>query len=70
MTSYGFLQDAWLDSLEIDQRFAGTAVTHKKPVDNEDEDDIPDLTSEELGVIKRRIANELEPGETVNSHGF
>ncbi|KAJ0040500.1 hypothetical protein Pint_26658 [Pistacia integerrima] len=63
--NYNEIKDAWLDSLEIDQRFAGTAVTHNKPVDNEDEDDIPDLTSEELGVIKRRIANVLEPGETV-----
>lgn len=58
------IKDAWLDSLEIDQRFAGTAVTQQH-VDNEVEDEMPDLTSEELGVIKRRIANMLERGETV-----
>ncbi|KAJ4715667.1 CD2 antigen cytoplasmic tail-binding protein 2-like [Melia azedarach] len=57
------IKDAWLDSLELDQRFVGTAVNHNKDVDSED--DGRDLSSEELGVIKRRIANVLEPGETV-----
>lgn len=32
---------------------------------HEDEDDNHDLSSEELGVIKRRIVDILEPGETV-----
>ncbi|KAJ4717034.1 CD2 antigen cytoplasmic tail-binding 2 [Melia azedarach] len=56
-------EDAWLDSFEVDQRFIGTAVNHNKDFDNED--DSRDLPSEELGVIKRLIANMLELGETV-----
>lgn len=65
------MQDAWLDSLEVDQRYVGTAVIDNKVIEaQEDKDNDHELSSEELGVIKRRIANILEPGETVNSHGF
>lgn len=60
MFSYIFLQDAWLDSVDTYQKHDGkssTTVTR---------DDKPrDLTTEELAGINRRIADVLEPGETV-----
>ncbi|ESR41379.1 hypothetical protein CICLE_v10025761mg [Citrus x clementina] len=60
------IKDAWLDSLEVDQRYVGTAVIDNKVIEaQEDKDNDHELSSEELGVIKRRIANILEPGETV-----
>lgn len=33
-----------------------------------DEEEIQDLTSKDIAVMKRRIANALEPGETVSLH--
>lgn len=60
------IKDAWLDSLEVDQRYVGPAVIDNKVIEaQEDKDNDHELSSEELGVIKRRIANILEPGETV-----
>lgn len=64
------MQDAWLDSVEVDTKLArkGFTVTHDK--DNIEEDGDDELSSEEIGTIKRRIADALEPGETVTSHSF
>lgn len=56
------MQDAWLDSVEVDQRFAGRYSSITK-----DAEDTPDLSPEEIGKIKRHIADLLEPGETVVS---
>ncbi|KAF5733325.1 putative CD2-binding protein-related [Tripterygium wilfordii] len=55
-------KDAWMDSVEVDPRYA--ALAH---VENEanDESEVLDLSSEDAATIKRRIANLLEPGETV-----
>ncbi|KAJ4832388.1 hypothetical protein Tsubulata_009526 [Turnera subulata] len=58
------IKDAWLDSVEVDPRYAGiSAVQKSKEVD--DGDSAGELSSEDIGKIKRRIANLLEPGETV-----
>ncbi|CAN6478211.1 unnamed protein product [Victoria cruziana] len=53
------IKDAWIDSVDVrpvDRSF-------KEPENAAD--DYHDLSSEEVGKIKRRIANLLEPGETV-----
>ena len=54
------MQDAWLDSVEVDPKLAERISTVTKN-DNEEQD----LSSNDIGKIKRRIANALEPGETV-----
>lgn len=54
------IKDAWLDSVDTEKRFFGKSAIR---ISNEDE--IQDLTAEELGMMKRRIADVLEPGETV-----
>uniref|UniRef100_A0A7C8ZEX7 CD2 antigen cytoplasmic tail-binding protein 2 n=1 Tax=Opuntia streptacantha TaxID=393608 RepID=A0A7C8ZEX7_OPUST len=53
-------KDAWLDSVEVDPQLAERISTVTKN-DNEEQD----LSSNDIGKIKRRIANALEPGETV-----
>lgn len=54
------IKDAWLDSVDVVQGFAAsTSVAPTK------EDEAPDLSSEDIGKIKRRIADTLQPGETV-----
>ncbi|CAO2813857.1 unnamed protein product [Amaranthus hypochondriacus] len=53
-------KDAWLDSVEVDPSLANKVSTIPK---NDDEE--KDLSSDDIGKIKRRIANALEPGETV-----
>lgn len=60
-THLEFSQDAWLDSIDVAPKAA-----EKTRVITTNEDEAHDLTSEELGKIKRRIADVLEPGETVN----
>ncbi|KAH7652765.1 CD2 antigen cytoplasmic tail-binding protein 2 [Dioscorea alata] len=54
------IKDAWLDNLEVDARFVEKSQAKKMP-----EEDYQDITSEEIGRIKRNIANVLEPGETI-----
>lgn len=54
------IKDAWLDNLDIETKFAERAS-----VVTSNEEDIPDLSSDEIGKMKRRIADVLEPGETV-----
>lgn len=58
--SHELLQDAWLDSLEVDPKYAG-----KVPNVTTNDNDAPELSSSDIGKIKRRIADILEPGETV-----
>ncbi|KAG5608668.1 hypothetical protein H5410_019949 [Solanum commersonii] len=53
------IKDAWLDSVDTEKRYSG-----KKAIKISNEDEIQDLTSEQLGKMKRRIADVLEPGET------
>ncbi|KAK4373458.1 hypothetical protein RND71_008842 [Anisodus tanguticus] len=53
------IKDAWLDSVDTEKRFSG-----KNAIKTSNEDEIQDLTSEQLGKMKRRIADVLEPGET------
>ncbi|KAM3742324.1 hypothetical protein ACB098_07G062000 [Castanea mollissima] len=54
------IKDAWLDSIEAQPKYAGkgSAVINN-------EDDANDLSSDDIGTMKRRIADILEPGETV-----
>ncbi|CAJ2655008.1 unnamed protein product [Trifolium pratense] len=54
------IKDAWLDSVEIDPRFAGLSSAITK-----DEQEIQDLSSKDVRIMKRRIANILEPEETI-----
>ncbi|MCI56393.1 CD2 antigen cytoplasmic tail-binding protein, partial [Trifolium medium] len=55
------IKDTWLDNVEIDPRFARltSAATTK------DEEEIQELSSKDVRIMKRRIANVLEPEETV-----
>lgn len=53
-------KDAWLDSLAMDPTLADRVSTIPKNDDEEQE-----LSSDDVGKIKRRIATVLEPGETV-----
>lgn len=57
----GFLQDAWLDNIEVDTKLASSI-----PVSITTDDDNPELSLEDIGKIKRRIADSLHPGETVS----
>ncbi|XP_030539139.1 SUPPRESSOR OF ABI3-5 [Rhodamnia argentea] len=54
------IKDAWLDSVE-----AFTSVTSRSSVVTPAEEDTRELSSDDIGKMKRRIANLLEPGETV-----
>ncbi|PAN36582.1 hypothetical protein PAHAL_6G294300 [Panicum hallii] len=55
------IKDAWLDSVEVDPTFA--AKVQKKGKEKVEE--FEDLSSDDIGRIKRQIANMLEPGETI-----
>ncbi|CAA3030927.1 CD2 antigen cytoplasmic tail-binding 2 [Olea europaea subsp. europaea] len=54
------IKDAWLDSVDVYEKY-----TEKSSIPTTNDEESRDLTSEELAKIKRRIANVLEPGETV-----
>ncbi|XP_027355895.1 SUPPRESSOR OF ABI3-5 isoform X2 [Abrus precatorius] len=54
------IKDAWLDNVEVDPKYAALST-----VPTNDEDEVQDLSSKDIGIMKRRIANVLEPGETV-----
>uniref|UniRef100_A0A0E0M0J9 OCRE domain-containing protein n=1 Tax=Oryza punctata TaxID=4537 RepID=A0A0E0M0J9_ORYPU len=56
------IKDAWLDSVEVDTKYAEKV---KKKKEKEKEEEFQDLSSDDIGKIKRRIANILEPGETI-----
>lgn len=55
------MQDAWLDSVDVEPKYAG-----KGSLVTNNEDDVDELSSEDIGMMKRRIADVLEPGETVS----
>ena len=59
------MQDAWLDSVEVATKYAGKA---SMVMTNDDDVQDQDLSSDAIGKIKRRIADVLEPGETVIFH--
>ncbi|KAI3742525.1 hypothetical protein L1987_60209 [Smallanthus sonchifolius] len=54
------IKDAWLDSIDAEPNLA---QTHSVVMDTVVE--AVDLTSQDIGKIKRRIADVLEPGETM-----
>lgn len=54
------IKDAWLDDVEVDTKYA-EKVQKKK----DKEEEFQDLSSDDIGKIKRKIANMLEPGETI-----
>ncbi|KAK7328155.1 hypothetical protein VNO77_22252 [Canavalia gladiata] len=54
------IKDAWLDNVEVDPKYAALSF-----VATNDEEEAQDLSSKDIGIMKRRIANALEPGETV-----
>lgn len=54
------IKDAWLDSIDANKDYAANTIAVPK-----NEDDVADLSSDDLGKINRRIADTLEPGETV-----
>ena len=57
-----FYQDAWLDTVQVDTTLA---AKHMKQYAKEEVEQT--LSSKDLAVIKRRIADVLLPGETVHS---
>ncbi|KAI3445729.1 hypothetical protein Pfo_002394 [Paulownia fortunei] len=54
------IKDAWLDSVDVHPKYAG-----KSSIPTSNDDNPHDLATEELAEINRRIADVLEPGETV-----
>ncbi|KAJ6711439.1 PROTEIN LIN1 [Salix purpurea] len=58
------IKDAWLDSIQVDPRYTGKN-SMVRINEHDDKDDVPELSSKEIGAMKKRIANLLEPGETV-----
>ncbi|KAI5602878.1 hypothetical protein BDE02_01G183100 [Populus trichocarpa] len=58
------IKDAWLDSIQVDTRYAGKN-SMVRINEHDDKDDVRELSSKEIGAMKKRIANLLEPGETV-----
>ncbi|KOM25617.1 hypothetical protein LR48_Vigan125s000700 [Vigna angularis] len=55
------IKDAWLDNIEFDQKYSALKSVPTNDVD----EGMPDLSSKDIAVMKRRIANVLEPGETL-----
>nr|CAN64184.1 hypothetical protein VITISV_022648 [Vitis vinifera] len=54
------IKDAWLDSVDLEPKF-----DKRNSMVTKVEDDTQDLTTAAIGKIKRRIADLLEPGETI-----
>ncbi|CAH2073421.1 unnamed protein product [Thlaspi arvense] len=61
------VKDAWLDSIETNPMYMGRSAANdtEKDEDSGNEKPVEELSQEDIGVRKRRIANVLEPGETV-----
>lgn len=57
------MQDAWLDNIEVDPRYAELSSATK----NDEEEEVQELSSKDVAIMKRRIANVLESEETVCS---
>ncbi|ONK74039.1 uncharacterized protein A4U43_C03F2160 [Asparagus officinalis] len=54
------IKDAWLDNVVVDSTYA-----EKIPKTTIQNEEYQDLSSEDIGKIKRSIANVLQPGETI-----
>ncbi|XP_052723747.1 uncharacterized protein LOC128193706 [Vigna angularis] len=54
------IKDAWLDNIEFDPKYSALKSVPTNDVD----EGMPDLSSKDIAIMKRRIANVLEPGET------
>ncbi|PIM97569.1 putative protein involved in protein-protein interaction, contains polyproline-binding GYF domain [Handroanthus impetiginosus] len=54
------IKDAWLENVDVQQKYTGKSSF---PMSNDDKPS--ELTTEQLAEINRRIADVLEPGETV-----
>ncbi|VVB09382.1 unnamed protein product [Arabis nemorensis] len=62
------VKDAWLDSIENNPMYMGRSSandTEKDEYSHGNEKSADELSQQDIGVIKRRIANVLEQGETV-----
>ncbi|CAL5183202.1 unnamed protein product [Lathyrus oleraceus] len=55
------IKDAWLDNIEVDPRYAELSSATK----NDEEEEVQELSSKDVAIMKRRIANVLESEETV-----
>ncbi|XWS68305.1 hypothetical protein CRYUN_Cryun04dG0079100 [Craigia yunnanensis] len=58
------IKDAWLDSVEAEIKYTGKTSAMTNGEDN-NEVAAQDLSTQDIGIMKRRIANVLEPEETV-----
>ncbi|KAL6494570.1 hypothetical protein OROGR_031370 [Orobanche gracilis] len=54
------IKDAWLDSVDVCDKYTG-----KRSIPTSNDEKPHDLVTEELAEVNRRIADVLEPGETV-----
>ncbi|XP_010546337.1 PREDICTED: CD2 antigen cytoplasmic tail-binding protein 2 [Tarenaya hassleriana] len=61
------IKDAWLDSIEANPKYMGRSAANDSGNDEDsgNENTVDELSQEEIGTMKRRIANILQPGETV-----
>ncbi|CAI8591418.1 unnamed protein product [Vicia faba] len=55
------IKDAWLDNVEVDPRYAELSSATK----NDEEEEVQELSSKDVAIMKRRIADVLESEETV-----
>ncbi|KAI3873337.1 hypothetical protein MKX03_003206 [Papaver bracteatum] len=59
------IKDAWLDSVDAESNFAQKSLAEKSFNKVKDDEEADELSSDDVGKIKRRIADLLEPEETV-----
>ncbi|KAI3952331.1 hypothetical protein MKX01_005198 [Papaver californicum] len=59
------IKDAWLDSVDAESNFAQKSFAEKSFNKVKDDEETDELSSDDVGKIKRRIADLLEPDETV-----
>ncbi|KAI3852245.1 hypothetical protein MKW92_028908 [Papaver armeniacum] len=57
-------KDAWLDSVDAESNFARKSFAEKSFNKVKDDEEADELSSDDVGKIKRRIADLLEPEET------
>lgn len=65
LSSHKLLQDAWLDSVDLYEKHV-----RKSSVPISTDEKPSDLSTKDLAEISRRIADALEPGETVSSSHY
>ncbi|KAI3839450.1 hypothetical protein MKW92_025107 [Papaver armeniacum] len=58
------VKDAWLDSVDAESNFARKSFAEKSFNKVKDDEEADELSSDDVGKIKRRIADLLEPEET------